>query len=310
MQEMNTDRTKAASFDVPGFVSENRPEFEKVRSVSGRSERPLFFARYRHDRPNLGLLEQTPLADQVIVSVELRPFRPINVFCDGNHKRKPATEPGALALYDMRRSWCADIRDPFDTLQVFLPINSFRDFASERRSNFLDFHFDIQETRYDPVMLHVMQAMLPTLERPNEVSALYLDSMFLAVRDHIAETYGGYSSRVTSNRLGLTARQLRHALEYIEANLSQDVSLADVADASGTSVSSLTRGFKTALNVSPHHWVLSRRIALAQRLIYGRPTPLNEVAVACGFADQSHLTRVFMRNVGCTPAVWRRNTPQ
>jgi AraC-like DNA-binding protein len=304
---MDTDRTKAESFDVPGFVSENRPEFEKVRSVSSRSERPLFFARYRHDRPNLGLLEQTPLADQVIVSVELRPFRPINVFCDGHHKRKPATESGALALYDMRRSWSADIRDPFDTLQVFLSINSFRDFATERRSNFLDFRYDIQETRYDTVMLHLMQAMLPTLERPHEVSALYMDSMFLAVRDHIAETYGGFSTGVTSNRLGLTARQLRQALEYIEANLSQDVGLSDVADASATSVSSLTRGFKTALGVSPHRWVLNRRIALAQRLIYESAIPLNEVATSCGFADQSHLTRVFVRSVGSSPAVWRRN---
>jgi AraC family transcriptional regulator len=294
-------------FEVPGFVSENRPDFEKVRSVSSRSERPLFFARYRHDKPNLGLLEQTPLADQLIVSVELRPFRPINVFCDGHHKRKPATEPGALALYDMRRSWCADIRDPFYTLQGFLPINSFRDFATERSSNFLDFRFDIQETRYDTVMLHLTQAMLPSLERPQEASALYLDSMFLAVRDHIAETYGGFTTSATSNRLGLTARQLRHALEYIEANLSQDVSLLDVADSSATSVSSLTRGFKTALGISPHRWVLNRRIALAQRLIYESATPLNEVAVSCGFADQSHLTRVFVRNVGSSPAVWRRN---
>ncbi len=245
-------------FEVPGFVSENRPEFEKVRSVSSRSERPLYFARYRHDKPNLGLLEQSPLADQVIVSVELRPFRPINVFCDGHHKRKPATEPGALALYDMRRSWCADIRDPFDTLQVFLPINSFRDFAAERHSGFLDFRFDLQEPRYDAVMLHLMQAMLPTLERPHEVSALYLDSMFLAVRDHIAEAYGGFTTSATSNRLGLTARQLRHALEYIEANLSRDVSLAEVANASATSVSSLTRGFKTSLGISPHRWVRPR----------------------------------------------------
>jgi AraC-like DNA-binding protein len=305
---MTTNRSEVRErFDVPGFVSENRPEFENFRSVSGRSERPLFFARYRHDKPNLGLLEQTPLADQVIVSVELRPFRPINVFCDGHHKRKPASEPGALALYDMRRSWSADIRDPFDTLQVFLPINSFRDFATERRSTFLDFRYDIQAPRYDTVMLHLMQAMLPTLERPHEVSTLYLESMFLAARDHIAETYGGFTTRATSKRLGLTARQLRHALEYIEANLSQDVSLADVADASATSVSSLTRGFKTALGISTHRWVLNRRIALAQRLIYESATPLNEVAVSCGFADQSHLTRVFVRSIGTPPAVWRRN---
>ncbi len=107
--------------------------------------------------------------------------------------------------------------------------------------------------------------------------------------------------------LALPLVQLRHALEYIEANLSQDVSLADVANASATSVSSLTRGFKTALGISPHSWVLNRRIALAQRLIYKGATPLNEVAISCGFADQSHLTRVFVRSVGSSPAVWRRN---
>jgi AraC family transcriptional regulator len=294
-------------FEVPGFVSENRPEFETVRSVSNRSDRPLFFARYRHDKPNLGLLEQTPLADQVIVSVERRPFRPVNVFCDGHHKRKPASRAGALALYDMRRSWSADIRDPFDTLQVFLPIDSFREFATERRSSFLEFRYDLQEPKYDNVILHLMQAMLPALERPQEVSALYLDSMFLAVRDHIAEAYGGFVSTATGLRLGLTARQLRHALEYIDANLSRDVSLAEIAKASVVSVSFLTRGFKTTLGISPHRWLINKRIALAQRFIYENAMPLNEVAISCGFADQSHLTRAFVRNVGSTPAVWRRN---
>jgi len=294
------------SFDVPGFVSESRPELQVVRSVSRRSEQPLFFARYRHDKPDLGLLEPTPLADQVTVAVELRPFRPINVFCDGRHKRKPASEPGALALYDLRKSWVADIRDPFDNLSVYIPFGSFRDFAAERGSSFLELRYDVEEVRYDAVMLHLMQAILPVLERPHEVSTLFLDSLFLAVRDHIAATYGTFSTKTTSNKWGLTARQLRHALEYIEAHLSEDVSLAEVANASITSVSSLTRGFNASLGVSPHRWVLKRRIALAQRLMYEGATPLSEVAVCCGFADQSHLTRVFMRQVGSTPTVWRR----
>ncbi len=293
-------------FNAPGFVSESRPEFQNVYAVSPRSERPLFFARFRHDKPNLGLLEPTPLADQVIVSVELRPFRPINVFCDGRHRRKPASEPGVLALYGLRRSWCADIRDPFDTLHVFLPINSFRDFAAERGSTFLGLRYEVEEIHYDAVMLHVMQAMLPALERPHEVSALYLDSMFQAARDHIASAYGTFKTEVTDYKFGLTTRQLRHALEYIEANLRKDVRLADVASACAASVSSLTRGFKASLGVSPHNWLLNRRIALAQRLIYESDTPLSEVAASCGFADQSHLTRVFVRKVGSPPAAWRR----
>ncbi len=307
MQEMNTGFEKSVLFDMPGFISESRPELEELRSISHRSKQPLFFARYRHDKPNLGLLEPTPLADQVMVAVELRALRPTNVFCEGRHFRKPESGAGALALYDLRKSWSADLRDPFDNLSIYLPLSSFHDFAAERDGRFSELRFDVEHILYDNVMLHLAQAILPVLERPQEISALYLESLFLAVRDHIADAYGDFTKKATSNRRGLTAHQLRRALEYIEANLSHDVSLADVADASGTSVSSLTRGFNTALNVSPHRWVLSRRIALAQRLIYESATPLNEVAIACGFADQSHLTRVFVRNVGSSPAVWRRS---
>jgi hypothetical protein len=126
-----------------------------------------------------------------------------------------------LALYDLRMSWCANIEDPFDSLHVFLPLSSFRDFAAERANSFHELRYDIQEDRYDTVMLHLMQAALPTLERSREVSTLYLDSMFLAVRDHIAETYGGFTKGVSHRRLGLTARRLRHALDQVAERLSR-----------------------------------------------------------------------------------------
>jgi AraC family transcriptional regulator len=189
-----------------------------------------------------------------------------------------------------------------------IPCTSFSrsaDFATEHGSTFLDLRYEVGDNNYDAVMLHMMQAIVPALERPHEVSGLYLDSIFLAARDHVASTYGNFNTKITDYKIGLSTRQLRYALEYIEANLSEDVSLADVAVASASSVSSLTRGFKATLGISPHNWLLNRRIALAQRLIYERNIPLSEVAASCGFADQSHLTRVFMRKVGSSPAVWR-----
>jgi AraC-like DNA-binding protein len=252
------------------------------------------------------LLEPTPLADQIMVAVELRGLRPTNVFCDGRHVRKPAAAPGTLALYDLRRSWSADLRDPFDNLSIYMPLSSFRDFAAERAGSFVELRFDIGHILHDSVMLHLARAIVPVLERPHEVNTLYLESLFLAVRDHIAVTYGSFSKKTTRGEWGLTACQLRHVLEYIEANLGHDVGLADIAAASASSISSLARGFKNALGISPHQWVLKRRIALAQRLIYEGATPLSEVAVSCGFADQSHLTRVFVQKVGSAPTTWRR----
>jgi len=240
-----------------------------------------------------------------MISVEMRPLGPTNVFHDGRPKVRPGSKPGALNIYDLRESCVADLKDPYDNLNLFLPRSGFQDFAADRGHTFLDLKFDIQQICYDPVMLHVAQAMLPALERPNEIRQLYLDHLFLAVRDHIAETYGVFHARRFPDQQGLTSHQLSRALEYIEANLSSDIGLADIATAGNASISSLGRGFKAALGVSTHRWVLQRRIALAQRLMADPKMPLSQIAVACGFFDQSHLSRVFVRQIGTPPATWR-----
>lgn len=295
------------SFDRPGFLSESRPEIEDVHSISQRPSQSLFFCRYQQTKADLGFLEPTPLADRIMVSVELRALGPTEVFRDGRHIIQPATKPGALALYDLRQSWAAYLRDPFDNLSMFVPVSTFQELAAERNQRFLELRWDVRDKPYDEVMQSLGRAILPALARPHELSRLYLDHVFLAVREHLAGTYGEFVGNPRPDQRGLTNRQIRSALEYIEAHVADDISLADIARASGVSVSSLTRGFRAALEVSPHRWVLSRRIALAQRLMSAGKTQLSEIAVLCGFADQSHLARVFLRHVGASPGLWRRS---
>jgi AraC family transcriptional regulator len=295
------------SFDGPGFLSESRPEIEDVHSISQSPSQSLFFCRYQQTKADLGFLEPTPLADRIMVSVELRALGQTEVFRDGRHIMQPATGPGSLALYDLRQSWAAYLRDPFDNLSMFLPVSTFQELAAERNQTFSELRYDVRDKPYDEVMLSLARAVLPALERPHELSRLYLDHVFLAVREHLAATYGAFLGNARRDQRGLTNRQIRRALEYIEAHVADDISLADIARASGASVSSLTRGFRVALNVSPHQWVLTRRIALAQRLMSAGKTSLSEISVQCGFADQSHLARVFLRQVGASPALWRRS---
>jgi len=305
---MNTDRPQLHETSAhPGFASDKRPEVENVGSVPHRMAQNLFFCRYRQDKANLGLIEPSPLADHVMVTVEFRPLGPMAVFRDGRHIQRPMTKSGALALYDLRRSWVADLRDPFDNVSIFLPLSGFRDFAAERGQTFLELPFNVQDVHYDIVMQHLAQAILPALERSHEISKLYLDHIFLAARDHLAATYGAFSGVKVFALQSLTSRQLRNALDYIEANLTEDLSLAGISKACAASISSLTRGFKTAVGVSPHQWVLRRRIAFAQRLMYDSNKTLSDIAVSCGFADQSHLARVFVRHIGTSTAAWRRS---
>jgi AraC-like DNA-binding protein len=93
---------------------------------------------------------------------------------------------------------------------------------------------------------------------------------------------------------------IRRVIERIDADPAATLTLAELAAEAGLSRYQLIRGFAGELGLTPHAYVLQRRIALAQRLIRaGRE--LAEVATEAGFCDQSHLTRWFVRQFGVTP---------
>ncbi len=297
---------RADRFAKPGFLNDRHPEVEENYSVPRRSGPPLFFARYRHDHKNFGFIEPVPLSDRLMVAVEFRALGNMSLFRNGRHILKPARKAGALGLYDMRESWAADLRDPSETLSMFLPLQAFRDFAIERNQAFVEVQCIHDVPCFDDVMSHLAQSMLPALLRPHEVSSIYLDQVFRAITDHLASAYGVFHRREMLDKSGLSRHQTSIALEFIEANLSKDYGLEDIARACAASVSSLTRGFKSNLRASPHQWILGRRIALAQRLMSETRKSLSEIAVLTGFVDQSHLSRVFAKRVGMSPASWRR----
>jgi AraC-like DNA-binding protein len=93
---------------------------------------------------------------------------------------------------------------------------------------------------------------------------------------------------------------IRRARERIDADPATAVTLIELAKEAGLSRYQLIRAFARELGLTPHAYILQRRIALAQRLIRAG-CDLAEVATAAGFCDQSHLTRWFVRQFGVTP---------
>jgi AraC family transcriptional regulator len=135
---------------------------------------------------------------------------------------------------------------------------------------------------------------------------LFVDHVSLAVGVHVASTYGGMRPVSRPVRGGLAPWQERHAKEILCANLDGDVPLKEVARECRLSVSHFSRAFRRTMGVAPHHWLLTRRIEVAKEKLRDRGLSLSDVALACGFADQSHLTRVFTGMIGVSPGAWRR----
>lgn len=104
------------------------------------------------------------------------------------------------------------------------------------------------------------------------------------------------------------AVSIRRARDRIDSDPSAALTLADLSSEVALSRYQLVRGFARELGLTPHAYILQRRIALARRLIR-RGQALADVATLAGFYDQSHLTRCFVRQFGVPPHRYAANAP-
>jgi transcriptional regulator GlxA family with amidase domain len=128
----------------------------------------------------------------------------------------------------------------------------------------------------------------------------------LTVGHHIATKYGGMRPIAHSVSGGLSSGQARRVKELLAENLSGNLPLATLARDCGLSLSQFSKAFRKTVGAPPHKWVMRQRIALAKALLRNDVMPLAEVAISCGFSDQSHFTRCFSAATGVSPGVWRR----
>jgi len=132
---------------------------------------------------------------------------------------------------------------------------------------------------------------------------LFSDSMTTSLTEYLKGRY----SRLASGpyKGGLARSVLRRCLEYIDAHLHHDLRLEDLAHQTGVSASHLIRGFRASTGRTPYQFVLERRVERAKELMQDSRLGLTEIALATGFANQHHLSRVFRKAAGVTPREFR-----
>jgi AraC family transcriptional regulator len=107
-------------------------------------------------------------------------------------------------------------------------------------------------------------------------------------------------------RGGLAPWQMHQVTRHIDANLASTVRTRDCAKVTRLSTSHFSRAFKVSFGETFSQYVARRRTELAQEMMVTTDERLSQIALSCGFADQSHFTRVYHRQVGSSPASWRR----
>ncbi len=144
------------------------------------------------------------------------------------------------------------------------------------------------------------------MEQDPTSNQLFIDQIGLSLLAHFAQTYGGMRPSDAVSEEGLAPWQERRAKEIMRARFASNLTIADVAAECKLTPSHFARSFRRSTGVAPHEFLSQLRIEEAKRLMLSTKLPLADVALICGFGDQSYFTRVFSRIVGASPGAWRR----
>ena len=204
--------------------------------------------------------------------------------------------PGAICVMPEghRSEW--QITSPFRFVHLYAPDDHLR--AGFARM-----------THRDARRLSVREATFvtsPTLAAPllHMAQAAQTGDILLA-DSALVELLGRLPNETTPLNGGLAPRTLRQIDDWIAAHLDQTIRLADLARVADLSEFHFHRMFRSTRGVSPHKWIMSRRVDHAKARLTGTDS-LSTIAQDCGFSCQSHLSRVFRAETGLTPGAYRK----
>jgi AraC-like DNA-binding protein len=280
----------------------------KTAVLAGVNRVPLQYSRVVRPWSSSEMIAMRPQGEPISFVVTFPAQNAPNIiWCEGRRLVREPTSPGAFSFYNFRQEWIVQVPNPIDSFHLWLPPQAFRDLEDAHRVKILEnLHLDPTRECRDEVMLHLAASLTPSLSAPDEVTGLFAEHVFQAMRLHIAQTYGGLKPGPSIRRGSLTPLQERRVKEKLLDDLTADPGLSELAAICGLSVSHFARAFKEATGMPPHRWLLAQRVQRAKTLLASSRAAISEIALSCGFADQSHLTRVFSRAMGISPGAWRR----
>jgi len=162
---------------------------------------------------------------------------------------------------------------------------------------------DLRDARLNDILQTIRDAAA-SIDPTN----LLLDSWALILSEALLRRLSSHGERHAGASFGkIAGRGIARVVDYVEAHIDQDLRLTALADVAAMSVYHFARCFRETVGLSPHAYVLSRRILRARALLARSQDGLADVALACGFSSQAHLTTAFHRSLGVTPGGYRRS---
>ena len=265
----------------------------------------LAVTRVRRDTPGHGMTSPLPPEPAYSVLLQLRDSPKRELFLGGRSVHRGGYAARTISIVDLEEEPTARLDSPFDVMHFYVSRAALDEIADEHGARRVE-RLACERGMFDRTAWHLGMALLPALSQPWEVGAMYADHLLLATHAYFAAAFGGMRLPEHARRGTLAAWQVRRATEFMLEHLGDDLPLSAPAAACRLSANHFARAFKSSMGLPPHRWMLAQRVSRAKALLRNFDLGLSDIACACGFADQSHFTRVFTRIAGLSPGAWRR----
>lgn len=166
--------------------------------------------------------------------------------------------------------------------------------------------FELKLNLMDSPTVKLIELLMQELSTGSASAKAYIESLTCALTLRYLLLSSGRIG-VKGNVHALPQMTLKRVLKHIEDGMASDISISALAQEVGYSRGYFLSMFRGSMGVTPYQYLLKCRIDRARTLLRLRNLSLSEIAAACGFSNQSHLTNVFREHVGTTPGHYRRN---
>ncbi|HEY9630481.1 MAG TPA: AraC family transcriptional regulator [Coleofasciculaceae cyanobacterium] len=167
----------------------------------------------------------------------------------------------------------------------------------------IELNLVLQKT--DPLVYQIVVALQNVLETDATNSCFYAESMATALAAHCLRNYSTRKHVLQEYEDGLSKYKLKQAFEYMNAHLSENVSLASVSEELEISQFHFCRLFKQSTGMTPHAYLIKQRVERAKQLLKRKEGTMLDIAIECGFANPSHFAKHFRKHTGISPKQFR-----
>ncbi len=158
----------------------------------------------------------------------------------------------------------------------------------------------------DPVIQQLALALKIEIQTGCMSGRLYGELLGTALAARLVQNYAVSKPALEFKTNGLSQSQLERVIDYMKANLTQDLSVLDLATLTGMSESHFSRSFNRSVGIAPYQYLMQQRVERAKQLLEKQSIAISTIALDCGFANQTHLTKVFRQMTGMTPKAYQK----